>query len=270
MALIVLSLIFNKFAFLTIAFGVVAVYELSLLTSKNGQNQFYACGLDVFGMICLTALPVCHMCSYIPFLGALYVILVALYLLYFVLRVLLAIYTPSKDALQMLAYSLFGQLYLGVGLISAEALSLVSPLLVLILFILIWLNDTGAYLVGSTLGKHKMFPRLSPKKSWEGFFGGLVFCLIAGVVFYITGAFSLSSDVSRFLHLGFWKGAIIIPVVVVAFATWGDLFESLIKRTFGAKDSGNIIPGHGGILDRIDSMLFVMPGVIMTLFFLSL
>jgi phosphatidate cytidylyltransferase len=119
---------------------------------------------------------------------------------------------------------------------------------ILWMFALIWINDTGAYCVGSTLGKHRLCERLSPKKSWEGFWGGMLFCIIASLIYaYISKTPMLAN--------------LILAVIVSAFATLGDLFESMLKRSAGVKDAGNIIPGHGGVLDRIDSLLFVAPAV---------
>ena len=115
------------------------------------------------------------------------------------------------------------------------------------MFVIIWGNDTFAYLVGSMIGKHKMFPNISPKKSWEGFIGGLLGALAVGVLlFYIYEGSSLVN----------W---LIYSVMISFFATFGDLFESIIKRKFDVKDSGTIIPGHGGMLDRFDSFLFAAP-----------
>lgn len=115
------------------------------------------------------------------------------------------------------------------------------------MFFIIWGNDTFAYLVGSMIGKHKMFPNISPKKSWEGFIGGLLGALAVGVLlFYIYEGSSLVN----------W---LIYSVMISFFATFGDLFESIIKRKFDVKDSGTIIPGHGGMLDRFDSFLFAAP-----------
>lgn len=131
-----------------------------------------------------------------------------------------------------------------------------SSMLVLAMFILIWLNDTGAYCVGSMFGKHRLFERLSPKKSWEGFFGGMLFCLAAGALFsYIMPQVGLT--------LPLWLG---FAVMVCVLSTWGDLFESLLKRSHHIKDSGHLIPGHGGILDRIDSLLFVAWGTLIFYF----
>jgi phosphatidate cytidylyltransferase len=115
------------------------------------------------------------------------------------------------------------------------------------LLILIWINDTGAYVSGMLFGKHRLFPRISPKKSWEGFAGGTVFTLISA--FFMTRLMGILNQTD-------W---IILAVVVSVFGVYGDLAESLIKRNAKVKDSGTIIPGHGGILDRFDSMLFVVP-----------
>lgn len=119
---------------------------------------------------------------------------------------------------------------------------------VIFLFILIWSSDTFAYLVGKSIGKHKMAPKISPKKTWEGYAGGVVLTLV----------------LSYFVELyqpqlrGNWM---IVGFLIAAFAPLGDLVESQLKRTFGVKDSGNIIPGHGGVLDRLDSFLICVPVV---------
>jgi phosphatidate cytidylyltransferase len=114
------------------------------------------------------------------------------------------------------------------------------------MFALIWVNDTGAYCVGSTMGKHRLCERLSPKKSWEGFWGGMAFCVIASVIYALIMNYNVLASVA-------------FGIIVSLFATFGDLFESLLKRSAGVKDSGKLIPGHGGVLDRIDSLLFVAP-----------
>lgn len=138
---------------------------------------------------------------------------------------------------------------------SGEAPFYAIPLAV---YIFIWASDTGAYLSGSLLGRHKLFPRISPKKSWEGSIGGALLTVGAAVtVAHFYG----------FMNVWQWIG---MALVVVVFGTYGDLTESMIKRHLGIKDSGNILPGHGGLLDRLDSMLFAIPAVIMYLYMLSL
>jgi phosphatidate cytidylyltransferase len=131
--------------------------------------------------------------------------------------------------------------------------------LLLALFVLIWVNDTGAYCVGSLTakrknGNHKMTPHISPKKSWEGPFGGVLFTLLASFILYRLGWF----DAIALKKIGVF-GALLFGILVSAFGTMGDLMESLMKRSLGVKDSGVFLPGHGGILDRFDSVLLAAP-----------
>ncbi len=128
----------------------------------------------------------------------------------------------------------------------------------LAIYIFIWVNDTGAYLSGITLGRHKMFPRISPKKSWEGAVGGALATI--GSAFIVAHFYT-------FMELWQWIG---MALVVVVFGTFGDLTESMMKRQLDIKDSGHILPGHGGFLDRLDSMLFAIPAVVAYLLALAL
>ncbi len=167
------------------------------------------------------------------------------------LRGVMQLYIRSERPATDIALSFLSILYVAVPLMLAGVINEAEgPLTMLLIFIMIWLNDTGAFLVGSAIGRHRLFERLSPKKSWEGFFGGLLFCLIAGYLAPILSADDFAGYPMRYVGLG---------VLVCVFSTWGDLFESMIKRAAGVKDSGNILPGHGGMLDRIDSILFVVP-----------
>ncbi|MBK6281354.1 MAG: phosphatidate cytidylyltransferase [Draconibacterium sp.] len=115
------------------------------------------------------------------------------------------------------------------------------------IFFIIWIYDSMAYVFGSMLGKHKICVRISPKKSWEGLIGGTVFAVITGIVN------SLFFDELSLIN---W---VVVALLIVAFGTSGDFFESKLKREAGVKDSGNILPGHGGMLDRFDTMLFAAP-----------
>ena len=122
-----------------------------------------------------------------------------------------------------------------------------NPYLIIGAFVIIWTNDTFAYIIGKTMGRTKLFERISPKKTIEGFLGGLIFALIGS---YILSIFY------NFQSAAVWMGA---GTILVIFGTLGDLVESKFKRVAGVKDSGNIMPGHGGILDRLDSIIFAIP-----------
>lgn len=126
-------------------------------------------------------------------------------------------------------------------------------LIPLSLIVLVWINDTFAYVAGSLLGKHKLTPKLSPGKTWEGFLGGMVFALIGSwIIFSISNEFQIEIWLTGALFISF-------------FGIMGDLFESSLKRKLNVKNMGNILPGHGGILDRFDSLLFVAPAVLIVL-----
>ena len=117
---------------------------------------------------------------------------------------------------------------------------------VLSIFILIWCSDTFAYLVGRKIGKTKLFERISPKKSWEGFIGGMISAIIGGLI------------IAYFTDESYLKYTV-FAIIISAVGTAGDLVESMLKRSVNAKDSGTILPGHGGILDRIDAILIIIP-----------
>lgn len=125
-----------------------------------------------------------------------------------------------------------------------------NPKIFIGIFILIWTNDTFAYIVGKSIGKRKLFERISPKKTVEGFLGGIMFSLLAS--FLISKYYIEGSIINRYIWFG-------LAFIVSIFGTIGDLIESKFKRNAGVKDSGNIMPGHGGVLDRLDSVIFVAP-----------
>lgn len=175
------------------------------------------------------------------------------YLLYLLFVVIRSIYSGRELQPIELAKTLLGQVYVALPLAAAAFIKIDYSTILLLGLVCIWSNDTGAFLAGSTLGKsgrHKLFPSVSPKKSWEGFYGGVIASALAA--YLLVECTSLSFPINSL-----W--AIFVGVLISIFATWGDLFESMLKRQAGVKDSGAIIPGHGGVLDRIDSILFVMP-----------
>ena len=180
-----------------------------------------------------------------------------------VLLVVIEIFRKNETPISNIAFSIMGILYVVIPFSILNFFAYESTYseviniedgqhnywLLLGFFMLQWSNDTGAYLIGSSLGKHKMTPEISPNKTWEGAIGGLVMSLL---VAFVISYFTYSS-------LFHWLA---ISTIVVIFGTIGDLTESRIKRTCGVKDSGRIMPGHGGILDRFDGVLFSAPFVL--------
>ncbi len=172
-----------------------------------------------------------------------------------------SLYRHSEKPLKDWALCLASQLYIAVPFALLPLLSIVYDassstlaynwIYPLALFIFLWVNDTFAYLCGCSLQKYipaKLFPRISPKKSWIGSIGGGLFTLLAAIIIWWW-----QPETMPLLR---WLG---FALVVIVFGTWGDLVESLIKRQLGIKDSGNVLPGHGGMLDRFDSALLVIP-----------
>lgn len=167
------------------------------------------------------------------------------------------LYLKHRNPIADWAYMFAGQLFIALPLALMNVLafnsSLYSSTLPLAIFVFLWLNDTGAYCFGCTLSKkipYKLFPSISPKKSWIGSIGGgLVVLLGSTVFFYVDGNSSI----------WFWLG---LGLTVCVFGTWGDLVESQFKRQLGVKDSGNFMPGHGGVLDRFDSALLAIPAAV--------
>lgn len=176
---------------------------------------------------------------------------------YVLVRFICAILQKKGDPVAEAAQSLMGVVYIAgaLGLLSGYSLyDGLSPYVIFAMFVLIWLNDTGAFCAGSLFGRRRLCERLSPKKSWEGFWGGLLLCVAVAVVYA-----AMAGD--EYIR------SIIFALIVSIFSTLGDLFESMLKRSAGVKDSGRLIPGHGGILDRIDSTLFVAPAILLYLIF---
>ncbi len=191
------------------------------------------------------------------------------YLITIIYLLIAELYLKQDDPVQDWAYTMLSQMYIALPFSLLNVLAFTSDssgvvvfntLLPLSVFVFLWMNDTGAYCVGSLIGRHKLFPRISPGKSWEGSIGGAV------VVLAVAAAISIYID-DVMLTLPQWLG---LGLVVVVFGTWGDLVESLFKRTLGIKDSGNILPGHGGMLDRFDSSLLAIPAAVVYLYTLSL
>ena len=178
------------------------------------------------------------------------------------------LYLKAENAIHNWAYTMLGQMYVALPFALINILGALGGngtkimVLPLCLFVCLWINDSGAYVSGSLFGKHKLFPRISPGKTWEGSIGGALLVVVAAcVVAYLINGKNLTAE-----YLLMWVG---LGIIVVFFGTWGDLVESLFKRTLGIKDSGNILPGHGGMLDRFDSSLLAIPAAVVYLYILQ-
>ena len=180
--------------------------------------------------------------------------LLVAYIAIMLLALISHLFRPQVQPIQSWGNLCAGQVMIALPFALMNGVLMHSKWLMLALFILLWVNDSGAYIVGSLMakrkgGNHKMFPRVSPAKSWEGLIGGFVFDVIAGYVFFRIG----------------WMGdmtlmnSLLFALAGGVFGTLGDLMESLFKRTLGVKDSGKFMPGHGGVLDRFDSLLLAVP-----------
>jgi len=188
-------------------------------------------------------------------------VLIAIPCLLFMVYMLIELFSTNEQPISRAAYTIAGILYISVplGLLTLIPWDIAHyciqdqstyrfEIIYAILF-LIWANDVGAYFVGKFLGKHKLFERISPKKTWEGSLGGLLTAILfTYLLYHYLGIFSIPK----------WMG---LCVVIVISGSLGDLVESMIKRTLQVKDSGTLLPGHGGFLDRFDALIFAIPFV---------
>ena len=180
------------------------------------------------------------------------------------------LYLKNVNPVHDWAYTMLSQMFIALPLsminilafdVQSDGFVHYDMMIPLMLFVFLWVNDSGAYCSGSLFGRHKLFSRISPGKTWEGSIGGGILVLIVAVVVgYLLGD-------GHTLSIPMWMG---LGLVVVVFGTLGDLVESLFKRTLGIKDSGNILPGHGGILDRFDSSLMAIPAAVVYIYTLQL
>ncbi|WP_288854740.1 phosphatidate cytidylyltransferase [uncultured Bacteroides sp.] len=251
-----------SFGILFTIISALSVHEFAQLVNRSGEVTINKTITALGGAYLFLALmSFCTQQSigariFLPYLGLLlYMMITELYL-------------KKKNPTGNWAYSMLSQLYVALPFAllnvlafqySTETSSVTyNPILPLSIFVFIWLSDTGAYCTGSLIGKHRLFERISPKKSWEGSIGGGIFSIASSFVFAYFFSFML------------WWQWVGLAIVVVIFGTWGDLTESLMKRQLGIKDSGNILPGHGGMLDRFDSALMAIPAAVVYLYALTM
>ncbi|MBO7301971.1 MAG: phosphatidate cytidylyltransferase [Bacteroidaceae bacterium] len=244
----------SSFTMLFLPITAFSLNELCMLLKKHRNATFSTPHAVICGMLLFSAFAAL---GYIE--GVSPVLLFAPYIIAVMYVFITRLFLPKVNALEDYAYFALTQLYVALplsllnllasaGAAEDEAYYWLMPLSV---FIFIWCNDSGAFCVGCTIGRHKMFERVSPKKTWEGFAGGVVVAAAAGVVM---------SHFFAVLNVWEWVG---MALVVAVAGTLGDLVESSMKREMQIKDSGKFLPGHGGFLDRFDSTLLAVPAVVL-------
>ncbi len=257
----------------------LTIWEFTGLVNERSEvivNRFISTVAGVYFFFAMT-----YYCSDI-YGGAAKSVVFIPYLVTIIYLLVAELYLKQADPVNDWAYTMLSQMYIALPFsllnvlaftASPEGLVVFNPVLPLSVFIFLWMNDTGAYCIGSLLGRHKLFPRISPGKSWEGSIGGAIVVLAVAYLIYLldSGQLTYLTDIgfrrSGMLTMPQWLG---LGLVVVVFGTWGDLIESLFKRTLGIKDSGSILPGHGGMLDRFDSSLLAIPSAVIYLYTISL
>ncbi|QPC46376.1 phosphatidate cytidylyltransferase [Mangrovibacillus cuniculi] len=207
--------------------------------------------LSIPGIISLVLLWIFLLPSqYSEYMGQLYVMKIELALFGVLLFLTYTVVTKNRFTFDDVAFATLGTLYVGIGFyyfIETRAADSGLEYLFFALFV-VWATDSGAYFVGRAIGKRKLWPDISPNKTIEGFVGGIVCALIVGFLFIQFS--TIDAGIVQF---------IIVTIILSVFGQIGDLVESALKRHYDVKDSGNILPGHGGVLDRFDSLLFVLP-----------
>lgn len=257
------SIICSPFSFGLLFCLISAMATAEFCNLMNRQE-----GIEINRNLCVLGSTILFLCFFYYGIYPVQTGIFSIYLVVFIYLMIRELYLKKDNPLNNWAYAMLSQIYVGLpfallnvlafqdnGAYSAPQYVFIMPLSI---FIFIWMNDSFAYFTGMLLGKHRLFERISPKKSWEGSIGGGVFCI--GAAFVLAHFFPIMST-------GLWVG---LALVVVVFGTWGDLTESLMKRFLGIKDSGNILPGHGGLLDRFDSAIMAIPAAVFYLYIVSL
>lgn len=244
-SIVIVSILWHPYAFAVVFFAAIflGLYEFYKLTYKPETIEINVIVGTLGGMILFAN-------GFLHAYGLTSPMIYSTYAFYLIIVFIAELFRKKANPINNWAYYFLGQIYVAIPFSLLNYIIFIQgyqPWLLLALFITLWVNDTGAYITGMLFGKHKLFERVSPKKTWEGFIGGAVFALISGYV------------LSRFItDISLWQWLVFSEIVVI-FGTLGDLSESLLKRTENVKDAGKLIPGHGGILDRFDSMILAAP-----------
>lgn len=245
---VVFCLVFNQWSYFVfvVLLGIAAQWEFYQLIKNDGEDPLIKWGMLIGTLLIIT--------SFFILRGDLSSKLYLLFFMLFGIVFISELYRKSSNPFENIAFTIIGVFYVAVPLsllhFSAFSQGKFSNQIVSGMFFILWASDSGAYFAGKAFGKHKLFERISPKKTWEGLFGGLI---LACILAYILGIY--------YTNLATWKW-LIMAIIIATTGTFGDLVESMLKRSLQIKDSGNIIPGHGGILDRFDGLLLSSPFVV--------
>lgn len=231
-------------------------------TTSATVNKFICTAAGVYFFMAVTSIRAAFLPNFIVFVP---------YLLTLIYLFVSELFLSDTNPVQNWAYTALSQMYIALPLAMINILAIENQpngihydmLLPLSVFIFLWTSDTGAYCCGSLFGRHKLFARISPAKTWEGSIGGgiLVLLVAGGIGWWVNSQTTHSLNIIEWMGLG---------LVVTLFGTLGDLVESLFKRTIGIKDSGSILPGHGGMLDRFDSSLIAIPAAVIYIYTLQI
>lgn len=251
-ALVVASILVHPL-FFGILFGLINILALREFHHLMNSGKLLTISSIAIGTVLFSTVYMLENWQQMPF--DLLLILSLGYMFLLMIPLIAGLFTKRENPIHDWGYVLISQVMIALPFALMTSILAENNFMLLSLFILIWVNDSAAYCVGSIFGKtcgnHKMFPRVSPGKSWEGLFGGLIVALAVGIWFNHIGWLCTDSLLKT----------ILFTLVVVIFGTLGDLMESIMKRTIGIKDSGHFMPGHGGVLDRFDSLLLAVPAV---------
>lgn len=247
--IMLVGLLVNQYLYAALLIFMIAVMLHEFYGMNMGVNLPIQRVLAIFTAVCAFAIVFCVNNFHVPihFAALVFVPLSAV--------MISSIFEKDQESFDLYSYIYTGILYIAIPLVLSNYIVFdkagnFNGLMMLCFFIIIWASDVGAYCVGSLFGKNgkKLCPAISPKKSWAGYWGGLSFAILASLIMCQTGLLTFP-----------WYHSIILGAIMHVFGVFGDLFESLWKRKCGVKDSGTIIPGHGGLLDRFDSSLFAIP-----------
>lgn len=241
-AIFVPIVIIGKLPFLLLIYTMATIGLYELLRMKN-LHKFSFISILSYLLLWVALLPK----DYMTFLTTNSFNKIQVFLIGVLLLLIFTVWSKNRFTFDDAGFLLLAIVYVGMGFYYMYVTREIKLTYIFFALFTIWATDSGAYFVGRSVGKRKLWPEISPNKTVEGFFGGLLFGMIVGVLFY------LFTSIDSFVKV------LIMSVLISIFGQIGDLVQSAYKRHYGVKDAGKLLPGHGGILDRMDSLIFILP-----------